>query len=127
MSQKVLLVDDSQVIRAAIKKVLRMTGMEIAAVLEAADGREALEVVKREQVDLILLDVNMPNVDGLETLRRLKDSAETREIPVVMVTSEGTQDLLDQAMELGAAGYVTKPFTPEVLTHKLQEIGVAAS
>jgi two-component system chemotaxis response regulator CheY len=89
---------------------------------EASDGAEALEKLKTEKVGLILSDINMPNMDGIEFLTRLKADDALKSVPVLMVTTEGSQAKVMQALELGAAGYVKKPFTADQIKEKLAGI-----
>jgi len=115
----VLIVDDSAAIRKILQRVLRQTEIPMGDFLEAGDGREALEVLKTHSVRLILSDINMPNMDGLEFLKNLKSNESWAKIPVIMVSTEGSQAKVLEAVELGAAGYVKKPFTAEQLKEKL--------
>jgi two-component system chemotaxis response regulator CheY len=119
MAMDVLIVDDSAAIRKILHRVLRQAEVPIGQVLEAGDGKEALQVVEANQVGLILSDINMPNMDGLQLLAHLKGHAETEQVPVVMITTEGSQAKVMEAVQLGAAGYVRKPFTAEQIKEKL--------
>ena len=118
----VMIVDDSAAIRKILRRVLDQTDLVIDKVHEAGDGLEALELLKTHTVQLILSDINMPNMDGIELLQRLKANEELRSVPVVMVTTEGSQARVMQAIELGAAGYVKKPFTAAQIKEKLTGI-----
>jgi len=115
----VLIVDDSAAIRKILQRVLRQADIPIREVYEAGDGIEALNRLKDHKVDLILSDINMPNMDGLEFLRKLKDDGPPNTAPVIMVSTEGSQTKVLEAVELGAAGYVRKPFTPDQIKDKL--------
>jgi two-component system chemotaxis response regulator CheY len=119
MGSDVLVVDDSAAIRKILQRVLRQTGMAIDAILEAGDGQEALEVLQKQKVGLILTDINMPKMDGLQFLAALKASDEWRSTPVVMITTEGGETKVGEAVKLGAAGYVRKPFTADQIKEKL--------
>jgi two-component system chemotaxis response regulator CheY len=119
MESGVLVVDDSTAIRKILQRALRQTGMSIGAIYEAGDGQEALTLLETEKVDLILSDINMPKMDGLQLLATLKASAQWRHIPVVMITTEGGAAKVGEAVKLGAAGYLRKPFTPDQITEKL--------
>jgi len=119
MALDVLIVDDSAAIRKILQRVLRQADVPIGLVLEAGDGREALTVLSSNSVGLILSDINMPNMDGLQLLAQLKGTASTASIPVVMITTEGSQAKVMEAVQLGAAGYVRKPFTAEQIKEKL--------
>ena len=115
----VMIVDDSAAIRKILRRVLDQTDLVIDKVHEAGDGLEALELLKTNTVQLILCDINMPNMDGIELLQRLKAQEDLRSVPVMMVTTEGSQARVMQALELGAAGYVKKPFTAAQIKEKL--------
>ena len=118
----VLIVDDSAAIRKILKRVLLQTEIPLGEVYEAADGNEALLRLAEKPVQLIISDINMPNMDGLELLGKIKSSAEWKAIPVVMVTTEGSQQKVLEAIELGAAGYVKKPFNADQIKQSLAGI-----
>ena len=119
MESDVLIVDDSAAIRKILQRVLRQTGMAIKTIHEAGDGQEALTLLSANRIDLILTDINMPKMDGLQLLASLKASADWRNIPVVMITTEGGETKVAEAVKLGAAGYVRKPFTADQIKEKL--------
>ena len=110
---KALIVDDSSVMRKIIERSLRQAGIELSGVVEAANGVEALAALGRTKVDLILSDINMPIMDGLEFVRQLQGVEEAKHIPVVMITTEGSESNVMQALSLGAKGYIRKPFTSD--------------
>ena len=122
MDSNVLVVDDSAAIRKILQRVLRQTGMAIGAIHEAGDGQEALSVMGQHAVNLVLTDINMPKMDGLQFLASLKASQQFRGIPVVMITTEGGEAKVSEAVRLGAAGYVRKPFTADQIKEKLTGI-----
>src|ERR1700736_2593140 len=107
----VLIVDDSAAIRKIVQRTLRQAGFDLGEILEAGDGVEALEKLKGRSVGLILSDINMPNMDGIQLLSALKSSAEFKHVPVIMITTEGGEAKVKEAVKLGASGYVRKPFT----------------
>jgi two-component system chemotaxis response regulator CheY len=119
MESDILVVDDSAAIRKILQRVLRQTGMSIGAIHEAGDGQQALEMLKEHPVRMILSDINMPKMDGLQMLAALKASSEWCDIPVVMITTEGGESKVGEAVRLGAAGYVRKPFTADQIKEKL--------
>jgi two-component system chemotaxis response regulator CheY len=119
MPVDVLIVDDSAAIRKILQRVLRQTDIPIGEVLEAGDGREALKAMDTRRVHLILSDINMPNMDGLEFLAQVKQNEKWKSVPIIMVTTEGGQGKVIEAVQLGAAGYVRKPFTAEQIKEKL--------
>ncbi|MBV8730906.1 MAG: response regulator [Acidobacteriia bacterium] len=122
MESDVLVVDDSAAIRKILQRVLRQTGMAINTIHEAGDGAEALKLLQSHKVDLVLSDINMPKMDGLELLASLKKVPEWANVPVVMITTEGGEAKVAEAVRLGAAGYVRKPFTADQIKEKLAGI-----
>jgi two-component system chemotaxis response regulator CheY len=113
MGKKVLIVDDSNTMRKIVTRSLRQAGLDFDEILEAGDGLEALAVLRKEKVDLVLSDINMPNMDGLAFLREKAADAAINSIPVVMITTEAGNDIIGEAKSLGARGSIKKPFTPE--------------
>lgn len=122
MPFNVLIVDDSKSMRKVIKKILHLSGLQIGESLEAANGREALEVLERHWVDLILSDIHMPVMDGFGLLRALKENEMWKDLPVVFVTTEANEERLKEVLVLGARGYVRKPFRPEDIRPLLARI-----
>ncbi len=119
MDSDVLVVDDSAAIRKILTRVLRQTGMAIQTIHEAGDGQDALALMAQHRIDLVLSDINMPKMDGLQLLGALKASPQWHNIPVVMITTEGGETKVAEAVRLGAAGYVRKPFTADQIKEKL--------
>ncbi len=113
MSIRAMIVDDSSVMRKIVERSLRQAGLELSEVLEAGNGAEALGILQSKTVDLILSDINMPVMDGLEFVRQLQQSDPAHKIPVVMITTEGSESHVVQALQFGAKGYIRKPFTPD--------------
>ena len=122
MESDVMVVDDSAAIRKILNRVLRQTGMAIGTVHEAGDGQEALELLRAHKIDLVLTDINMPKMDGLQLLGAIKASPQWNSIPVMMITTEGGETKVGEAVRLGAAGYVRKPFTADQIKEKLAGI-----
>jgi two-component system, chemotaxis family, chemotaxis protein CheY len=108
-----LIIDDSSVMRKIVERSLRQAGINLTQVFEAGNGAEALAVLQVNRVDLILCDVNMPVMDGLEFIKQLPGVANAKDVPVVMITTEGSEHHVVQALSSGAKGYIRKPFTPE--------------
>jgi len=126
-SIRVLIVDDSSVMRKILERSLRQAGVELASVFQAGNGAEALAVLAESQVDLILCDINMPVMDGLEFVKQLPGVENAKGAPVIMITTEGSESHVVQALSAGAKGYIRKPFTPEqVKDHVLPLLGVKA-
>jgi two-component system chemotaxis response regulator CheY len=99
--------------RKIVERSLRQAGLGLAEVLEAGNGAEALAAVEANQVDLILCDINMPVMDGLEFVKKLAGMDNAKGVPVVMITTEGSEGHVVQALSAGARGYIRKPFTPD--------------
>lgn len=119
MAFNVLLVDDSETMRAMIKRVIKLSGFETENIYEAANGQQALEVLDDHWVDLVLTDIHMPEMDGLELLRRLSVDPVLSKLPVIVVTSEGSEQPIREALTLGAKACIRKPFTPEMVREVL--------
>jgi len=113
MAFNVLIVDDSSCMRAVIKKVIKISGFKVGEWWEAGDGKKALKVLENEQVDLVLTDRNMPNMNGLELITAMKKEETLKSIPIVMVSPEGSEKRVRESIDLGASGYIQKPFMPE--------------
>src|SRR3954462_6329252 len=122
MDADVLVVDDSAAIRKILQRVLRQTGMAIGSIHEAGDGQEALAILQQHRPALVLTDINMPKMDGLQFLAAVKASERWRGIPVVMITTEGGEAKVSEAVRLGASGYVRKPFSADQIKEKLAGI-----
>jgi two-component system chemotaxis response regulator CheY len=108
-----LIVDDSSVMRKIVERSLRQAGINLSRVIEAGNGTEALSVLAENSVDLILCDINMPIMDGLEFVKSLSSVPNAQGVPVVMITTEGSETHVVQALSYGARGYIRKPFTPD--------------
>jgi len=119
MAVDVLIVDDSAAIRKILQRVLVQAEVSLGQVYEAADGLEAIAKLKTENINLVLSDINMPNMDGLQLLAQIKANTAWSNMPVIMITTEGSQAKVMEAVQLGAAGYVRKPFTAEQIKEKL--------
>jgi len=114
-----LIVDDSSVMRKIVERSLRQAGLDPLVVYEAGSGVEGLEVLKVKQVDLILSDINMPSMDGLEFLRQIRAQNLAPGVPVVMITTESSEEHVKQAILAGAQGYIRKPFTAEQVKERV--------
>ena len=119
MPLDVLIVDDSAAIRKILQRVLAQTDVPLGNIMEAGDGVEALERLRANHVDLVLSDINMPNMDGIELLSQMRANHAWKSIPVLMITTEGSQQKVLEAVDLGAAGYVRKPFTADQIKDKI--------
>ncbi|MBL9076346.1 MAG: response regulator [Planctomycetes bacterium] len=117
MSKRILLVDDSSVMRKLVTRAIRQTGLDVEVVAEAGNGKEALTALRSQPIDLVFCDWNMPEMNGLEFVVEARKSHQT---PIVMLTTEGTSDKSQEALSAGANAYLTKPFTPESLMAKMR-------
>src|ERR1700679_436548 len=115
----VLIVDDSAAIRKILQRVLRQTDLPLGEIREAGDGTEAVDILKDRSFGLILSDINMPQMDGLQLLARIREMEHLKNVPVIMITTEGGQGKVLEAVQLGAMGYVRKPFTADQIKEKL--------
>lgn len=119
MKKKMLTVDDSPSVRKLVEFTLKAKGFQV---ISAEDGQEALELMAKEQFDGIILDINMPRMNGLEFLKKIKADDANLSIPVIMLTTEGQDDDKDKAVSLGATAYIVKPFKPTQLLSLLEKI-----
>lgn len=119
MGKTVLIVDDSNTMRKIVSRALRQAGIEFDEILEAGDGQEALAVLADKQVDIVLSDINMPNMNGLEFLKAKAEDPAIKGIPVVMISTETGADIINEAKSYGAIGAVKKPFTPDLINATL--------
>jgi two-component system chemotaxis response regulator CheY len=111
MKGTILLVDDSAIMRKVILRVLKMADLEFESVLEAGDGKAALDLLRANQVALIMCDINMPVMSGLQLLQKIKQENLAPGVPIVMVSTENSEPQVRQAILAGARAYIRKPFT----------------
>ena len=123
---RTLIVDDSSVMRKIIERTLRQAGIEPLVVHEAGSGAEGLDLLKSTPVDLILSDINMPTMDGLEFLRQIQAQKLAPGVPVMMITTESSEEHVRQAIQAGARGYIRKPFTAEQMKERILPLVQAA-
>ena len=122
MAVNILIVDDSLPMRSVIMKTIKASGFGAANFHQAADGAKALGVLKDEWMDLVITDYNMPEMNGGELISAMKKDDEMSSIPVIVVTTEGSQDKVEEFIKMGADAYVKKPFTPEIIKEKLTQL-----
>lgn len=121
MGLKIMIVDDSPVMRAFIRRVIGLTGLELEAIYEAGNGEDALRLLGDHRADLILTDINMPKMNGEEFIRHIGSDDSLRMIPVLVVSTDSTQIRVQRLLALGAKGYLTKPFLPEMLRDEVEK------
>ncbi len=119
MGKNVLLVDDSSTMRKIVGRSLRQAGIEFDNIYEAADGQEALDLLEKESVDIVLSDINMPNMDGISFLREKATRDNIKDIPVLMISTETGDDIIGEAKSLGAVGALKKPFSADLVNEVL--------
>jgi two-component system, chemotaxis family, chemotaxis protein CheY len=112
-SIRTLIVDDSSVMRKIVERCLRQAGLELSEVREASNGVEALALLKEAPFDLVLSDINMPVMDGLEFVKNAQQIETAKATPIVMITTEGGEKHVMEALSSGAKGYIRKPFTQD--------------
>ena len=117
---KILIVDDFATMRKIIRNILTQLGFK--NILEADDGTTALEILKKEKVDLIISDWNMPKMSGIELLKAVRSDENLKDIPFVMVTAEAQKENILEAIKYKVNQYIVKPFTPETLKEKLEKV-----
>jgi two-component system, chemotaxis family, chemotaxis protein CheY len=122
MAYNILIVDDSRTMRQVVRKTVTLSGFDVGECWEAEDGQEALKMLQDHFVDLILTGLNMPRMNGLELLKELAKDEVYQKIPVVLVTTEGSEQAIAEAWALGIKGYVHKPFYPEFMRDALTGI-----
>jgi two-component system chemotaxis response regulator CheY len=122
MAYNILIVDDSRAMRSFVRRVLDLSGLDVGKCLQAGNGKEALDVLREEWVDVVLTDINMPTMDGEQFVRCLEKDDCLRSIPVLVVSTDRTEGRVQQMLGLGARGYVTKPFLPETLRGELEKV-----
>lgn len=120
MAYRILIVDDSPAMRAFVRRIIEVSGIETSLCAEASNGEEALGVLRQQWMDAILTDINMPVMDGEELIRRLAADDLLGSIPVVVVSTDATQCRMERLRQLGARGYLAKPFAPEDLREELE-------
>ncbi len=122
MSSNVLIVDDSSIMRQMIKRTLSMAGLDINEVYQAGNGIEAFAQLAQHDVGVVILDINMPVMNGVQFLTRMHDDPRLRNVPVVIASTEGSEARIEQLMQNGAKGYLRKPFYPEQLRDTLAPV-----
>ena len=122
MAHNILIVDDSQTMRKVIRKAVVLSGFQVGECWEAGEGQEALALLQSQAVDLILTDFNMPGMNGLEMIRELKKDGKKCRIPVVMITTQSNDWVVQEGKSLGIEGFIQKPFHPETIGDLLNQL-----
>jgi len=122
MSGTILVVDDSATMRKVVLRTLKMAGLEFDRILEAGNGSEALVCLRMNKVELIMCDINMPVMSGLQLLQQIKEDNLAAGVPIVMVTTESSESQVRQAVLSGARGYIRKPFSIEHILNNVKPL-----
>jgi two-component system chemotaxis response regulator CheY len=122
MSFNVLIVDDSKSVRSVIKKIITISGFRMDQCYEAVNGKQALEILSKAWVDVILSDLNMPEMNGLEMLATIKADSRLQEIPVIIMSTEGSDEKRNAVLTMGAKQFIKKPFSPEHVRKVLYDV-----
>ncbi len=118
---KILVVDDSRIMRNILKNILKESDIDENSIIEAQDGREALNIVQKEDIKIILLDWNMPKLNGVELVKIIRSDENLKHIPIIMVTSEAAKYNVMEAITAGVTDYIVKPIKGEIVKKKVQE------
>ena len=127
MALNIMIVDDSPVMRTFVRKVVQLTGLPVGECCEAGDGEAALKALQGCWMDLVLTDINMPRMNGEEFVRRMESDELLRDIPVIVLSTDSSDQRIQHMLQLGARGYVTKPFLPETLRDEVERVLVASN
>ena len=122
MAFNILIVDDSSIIRSMLKKTFSAAGIPVGEVIEAGNGREGIEKLESNWVDLMFLDINMPVMDGMTMIDRMQDRDEFRDTPVVVVSTEGSRTKIDKLWGKGIKAFISKPFSPEKVRNIVRDV-----
>jgi len=122
MALNILLVDDSNVVKAVLFKILSKSSLPIDKIYDAANGAEALEVLESHRMDLVVADINMPVMDGVEMIEWMSADTRFNRIPVVVISTEGSSSRIDKLSNLGIKAYIRKPFSSEEIQTTFSEI-----
>ena len=120
MAVNVLVVDDSSVMRAMITKTIRLSGLQLGEIHEAANGREGLEALDQNWIDLVIADINMPVMNGEEMIDRIQKNPDLKDIPIVVISTEGSKTRIERLQNKGAR-FIHKPFTPEIIRDTVKD------
>jgi two-component system, chemotaxis family, chemotaxis protein CheY len=122
MAFNILIVDDSPAMRRVVRRVVDIAGVDVGKYLEAANGVEALVILRSDWVDLVMTDINMPGMDGAQLLVEVRNDPDLAAIPVLVVSTDRSEARTRQMISLGADGYVSKPFLPATLSHEMYRL-----
>lgn len=122
MENDILIVDDSPTIRSIIKKTLKLAGLEVGDLHEASEGESALSILEENAIDLMFADINMPVMNGTELIESMEKRGLLQQVPVIIVSTEGSQTRIEELKSKGVSAYIRKPFTPEALRNTVDTV-----
>lgn len=122
MALNILIVDDSETVRSVIIKTMDLAKIPLSNAFQAANGKEALEILAEEWIDLVFADINMPVMGGVEMVEKMSEDGLLKTIPVVIVSTEGSATRIEQLKKKGVSAYIRKPFTPEAIRKVVDDI-----
>ena len=122
MDLNILVVDDSQMVRAVIAKTLQLSQVPVKELFQAANGKEALDILGDNWIDLVFADINMPVMTGVEMIEIMHKDGLLQTVPVIIISSDGSSTRMDQLKAKGVTAYIRKPFTPELLKSVVDDI-----
>lgn len=122
MAYNILIVDDSAVTREVMSRTIRLSGIPLGNIFQAAHGGEALKVLDEQWVDMVFTDINMPVMDGMQFVAEMQKRADWERLPVVVVSTEGSKNRMEELEKSGISGYIRKPFTPEQVADMIQKV-----
>jgi two-component system, chemotaxis family, chemotaxis protein CheY len=121
MGLNILIVDDSAVMRSMIRKTLDLSGLRLGEVHQAADGRQGLEALERNWIDLVIADINMPVMNGEEMIERMRALPELQRVPTIVVSTEGSRSRIERLERWGVT-FIHKPFSPEMIRDAVKQV-----
>jgi two-component system chemotaxis response regulator CheY len=121
MAINVLIVDDSGVMRAMIQKTMKLSGIKLGEIHQAANGREGIELLERQWIDLVIVDINMPVMTGEEMIEQMQANANLKTIPTIVISTEGSQTRIDRLQGKGIR-FIHKPFSPEMIRDTVKDV-----
>ena len=122
MAFNILIVDDSSTTRMMISRSLQLARVPVGTLTEAADGEAALALLQESWVDVVIADINMPVMNGIEMMQRMKADEELKSIPIIVISTEGSSERIESLQALGVSAYVRKPFTPEAVRDTFRKV-----
>ena len=121
MALNILIVDDSSVMRAMIIKTMRMANLSLGEIHQAANGQEGLEAIQKHWIDMVVVDINMPVMNGEEMIDNMKENPDMKDIPIIVISTEGSEKRIER-LKQKSARFISKPFSPEIIRDTIQDL-----